>query len=91
MPCPAIAAMADAHALTRRERETLRLVCEGLKNDTIATRMGVTTDTARLHLRNLHKKTGTADKVELVISAWQYCLTHTRKPDQQKRKTYRKR
>lgn len=75
--------MADAHALTPREREALSLVCEGLKNDAIAERMGVTTDTVRLHLRNLHKKTGTADKVELVISAWRICATHTRKPIQE--------
>lgn len=79
MPCPAIAAMADAHALTPREREALLLVCEGLKNDAIADRMGVTTDTVRLHLRNLHKKTSTADKVELVLFAWRFCVKHTGK------------
>ena len=83
MPCTAIAAMADAHALTRREREALVLVCEGLKNDAIAERMGVTTDTVRLHLRNLHKKTGTADKVELVLFAWRFCVKHTGKPFQE--------
>lgn len=74
VPCPAVTRMADERGLTRREPEVLWLVCRGLKNGTIASRMGVSVATARLHLRNLHLKTDTADKVDLVRAAWQFCV-----------------
>ena len=83
--------MADGHALTPRERQVLWLVCLGLKNGTIAHRMGVSVATARLHLRNLHRKTETADKVDLVRAAWHFCVQKRKERFRRKRATYRKR
>lgn len=66
----AIQAMRESCHLTQRETEVLMQVCLGHKNSVIANALGVTTATVRLHLMNLHRKTMTADKVELVLSAW---------------------
>ena len=66
-------AMAECHALTRRESQTLWFACLGFKNSVIAERLEVSLDTVRLHIRNLHRKTRTADKVDLVREAWRFC------------------
>lgn len=73
VPCPAVAAVSERYDLTRREQQALWFVCLGLKNGSVAERMGVSLDTARLHIRNLHRKTATDDKVDLVREAWRFC------------------
>lgn len=83
-PCPAVCALADEDNLTPRERQALWLACLGLKNGTIAARMGITIDTARLHLRNLHRKTDTADKVDLVLKAWRSCVSQRKSTPRKK-------
>lgn len=70
----AILAFAERHRLTRRETEVLTEVCTGLKNNAIATRMGVSPATVRLHLRGVYKKTAAADKPELILAAWRHSL-----------------
>ena len=83
--------MANAYRLTTLEQEALWFVRLGLKNGTIASQMGVSVDTARLHIRNVHRKTGTADKLDLALKGWNFCVKHLRGSISKKRKTYRKR
>lgn len=71
----AIERLVLCHMLTRREAQVLTLVYAGLKNSVIARILGVSLPTVRLHMRNLHRKTSTADKVELILSLWHCCLT----------------
>ena len=52
--------------LTRRERETLKLVTEGLLNKQIAGVMGVTEKTIKVHRMRVFKKMGARNVVELV-------------------------
>jgi DNA-binding CsgD family transcriptional regulator len=52
--------------MTSREAEVRRLVAEGLTNGQIAKRLGISSRTVEAHLRTLFRKTGVADRHELV-------------------------
>lgn len=69
----AIEALARCRGLTKREREVLTFCCMGLKNSAIASSLEISVSAVRRHLRNLHKKTGTADKAELILNLWHSC------------------
>lgn len=69
----AIAAVARCRKLTAREIEVLTLVCAGLKNAAIAAVLRLSLATVRLHIKRLHKKTNTCDKVELILDLWHCC------------------
>jgi DNA-binding NarL/FixJ family response regulator len=69
----AIAALARCRKLTARERQVLTLCCVGAKNSVIAAALGVSPSAVRRHLRNLHRKTRTSDKAELILNLWHSC------------------
>lgn len=56
--------------LTSRESEIVSLICRGMKNSSMASELGLSTPTIRFHIRNLHKKLGTSDKLDVVLSVW---------------------
>ncbi|KAA5542715.1 response regulator transcription factor [Roseiconus nitratireducens] len=64
------AELSDIHAriesLTPREREVLMLVTEGLINKQIASRLGISLPTVKIHRRHLMEKMGVASVAELV-------------------------
>lgn len=55
--------------LTRREREVVRAVVDGLSNREIASRLSITEDTVKHHLTNIYDKLGLSSRVELVVYA----------------------
>jgi DNA-binding NarL/FixJ family response regulator len=55
--------------LTGREREILGLLAEGLRNDDIATRLYISSQTVQTHVRNLLSKLGVHSKLEAVAFA----------------------
>ena len=57
----------DALGLTPRELELASLVVSGLRNRDVAARLGISEGTAKLHLYNVYKKIGVANRVELVL------------------------
>jgi DNA-binding CsgD family transcriptional regulator len=57
--------VARTFSLTAREAEFAELFAGGNRIDAIASRMAVTPNTARVHLRNVFAKTGCANQVEL--------------------------
>ena len=66
------AAPAEAQAvdlLTRREREVLQLVAQGLSNQEICDRLWLTMPTVKTHIGNLLAKTHSRDRVQLVLLA----------------------
>jgi DNA-binding NarL/FixJ family response regulator len=60
--------------LTERERQVIGLIGEGLKNREIAERMYISEATVRHHLTSIFNKLGVADRLELVIYAYQHHL-----------------
>lgn len=59
------AAVTKVFHLSDREAELAELFASGLRIDAIAPRMGISVNTARVHLRNVFAKTGCASQIEL--------------------------
>lgn len=60
--------------LSKREREVVGLIGEGLKNKQIAERLFVSDTTIQHHLSSVFAKLGVADRLELVIYAYRHGL-----------------
>src|SRR5262249_29478063 len=57
-------------SLSRREREVVTFVADGLCNKAIAKKMGISDNTVRHHLTSVYPKLETRDRLELVIYAF---------------------
>lgn len=55
--------------LTRREKQILQLICQGISNAQIAEQLHISERTVQGHRANLIKKTGTSNSIDLVIFA----------------------
>jgi len=66
---PASAPAANKNVLTRREIEVLRLVAEGLSNDSIANRLFVSDHTIHRHLANILTKLEVSTRAAAVAQA----------------------
>ncbi|WP_432835298.1 response regulator [Dactylosporangium sp. CA-092794] len=74
---PAARSMEAARALgrlTEREREVVRLVAQGLTNEEIGARLGISAATARTHVSRSIVKVAARDRVQLVVYAYQWGL-----------------
>lgn len=72
LPDPATPAPDDRlAALTEREQETLVLVGRGLSNSEIAAEFVVSEATVKTHVSRLLAKTGSRDRVQLVVLAYE--------------------
>jgi DNA-binding NarL/FixJ family response regulator len=65
-------------SLTAREREIVSLVGEGLRNDEIARRLGITPKTVKNQLTSVFEKLGVSSRLELVVS-YQHGLNRARR------------
>lgn len=65
---------AKIDALTRREREIITLIGEGLKNAEIAKRLFISEATVRNHLTSIFEKLDLADRFELAVYAFRHGL-----------------
>lgn len=64
-------------SLTPRERDVVRLLCEGLRNKQIAGRLAVTDVTVRHHLTSVFSKLGVSDRLGLLLYASKHGMTPT--------------
>jgi DNA-binding NarL/FixJ family response regulator len=55
--------------LTRREREVLELVAEGLANKVIALRLGISEKTVKTHLTSVFSSIGVSDRTQAALWA----------------------
>lgn len=61
-------------ALSERELDVLRLICEGLSNREIATKLGLSVNTIAVHRANIMNALGMHKTAELVVYAIQHGL-----------------
>lgn len=66
--------------LTRREREVVSLVAQGLSNDEIAERLFVSPLTAKTHVNRAMIKLDARDRAQLVVVAYQSGLVSADPP-----------
>ncbi len=57
-------------ALSEREREVLTLMAEGLSNQNIAARLGISDKTVKTHVSNILAKLGVTDRTQAAVYAW---------------------
>ncbi len=55
--------------ITRREKEVLKLIAEGLSNQDVADRLGISVWTAKVHAKHILKKLGLNTRNELIVWA----------------------
>jgi len=67
---------AAGHALSRRERDLLPLLCEGLSNAEIGYRLGISEKTVRNHLTRLYAKLGVHSRAAVIARAHHAVPTH---------------
>lgn len=69
----ALKRFAQEKGLTARETQVLLMICQGNKDLLIAKRLKISRATVRFHIKNIHAKSKTSDKLEIVLSAWREC------------------
>ena len=65
--------------LTRREREIVTLVAEGLTNNELADRLCISEATVRTHLTSIFQKLGVRNRLKLVVYTYKHNLVETPK------------
>ncbi|HET7753246.1 MAG TPA: response regulator transcription factor [Anaeromyxobacteraceae bacterium] len=66
-------------SLTPREREIVGLIGEGLRNDEVARRLGITSKTVKNQLTTIFEKLGVSSRLELVVYAYNHGLARVRR------------
>jgi DNA-binding NarL/FixJ family response regulator len=57
----------NRHNLTPREREIAELVCQGLRNGSIAGNLRIRPGTVKTHIRNIYRKVQVKSKIEMLL------------------------
>jgi DNA-binding NarL/FixJ family response regulator/signal transduction histidine kinase len=68
-------------ALTRREREVLQALADGLDREQIADRLFITVRTTRNHVANILAKLGVHSQLQAVVFALRYDVVEIRNPE----------
>ena len=60
--------------LTQREREVLRLLADGLRNEEVGQRLSISTETVRTHVRKAMNKLDADNRTQAVATALRQSL-----------------
>ena len=71
-----LAARANNPPLTVREVEVLELIAEGLRNKEVADALGITEETAKVHVKNLFKNLSVSGRAAAVTQALRRGILH---------------
>jgi ATP/maltotriose-dependent transcriptional regulator MalT len=72
LPLPARPAIEGLEALSKREREVLELVCQGLMNKQIGRTLFITEATVKVHVRKICQKLGVRSRTEAALRAAEF-------------------
>jgi DNA-binding CsgD family transcriptional regulator len=72
--------MQDTIELTEREREILSLLAKGTSNKDIAHQLFISSNTVKVHIRNIFAKIGVNSRTEAAVYAIREGLSHTFQP-----------
>ena len=64
---PAAAATAPRRAISEREKQLLRLVCEGQTNREMATNLGISTETVKSELKRIFRKIDVRNRTQAAV------------------------
>jgi len=64
--------------LTKREREIIDLIAQGLKNKEIAARLSISPATVRHHLSAIFAKLEVPDRLKLIVFAYTHGIAYPR-------------
>ena len=67
--------------LSQREQQVLELMAEGMRNEEIAAALGISGDTAGMHVKNLYTKLDVHDRTAAVAKAIRRGIIRIRDPD----------
>jgi two-component system NarL family response regulator len=73
-----LASREEREVLTERQVEVLHLLAKGLHNKAIAKALGITHETAKVHVKNILAKFGVSDRMAAVKIALQRGIIHVR-------------
>lgn len=59
--------LADSTMFTERELEVLRMLVQGCKYEEVATRLSISINTVKFHVRNLLAKTGYSNTLQMIV------------------------
>ena len=60
--------------LTKREIEVLKHIASGRNNSAIAKRLRISTNTTKIHIKNIFQKLAVSDRTQAVVKAVKYRL-----------------
>jgi DNA-binding NarL/FixJ family response regulator len=55
------------YSLTPREKEIAELVCQGFRNERIASHLSITCGTVKTHIRNIYRKIHVKNKIGMLL------------------------
>ena len=55
--------------LTKREAEILQLLPDGMTRDEIAAKLHVSSETVKMHMKNIYRKLNAKNRIEALIKA----------------------
>ncbi len=82
LPVPTAARNAALAAITARELAVLKLVARGLSNAAIAQALDLASSSVKTHVGHLLAKLGLADRVQLVVFAYEHELVRPGAPEE---------